>query len=337
MTVRLKVIVAVVVTGVLLVAAAAYGVVAFGTYQQRQDAANRVRTVTASVESDAPRIVFRNTAAGQGYGLVASVPLADPGGTRALTDVPCDRVYSTATQSMCLRIDRGVVTTFSANLFDNHWRSERTWSLPGLPSRTRVSADSHLVAFTSFVTGASYGAVGFSTATRIARVGGRDFGNLEDFSLIIDGQQVFASDRNFWGVTFGSDDNVFYATAATGGNTWLVRGDLARRTMTAVRETAECPSLSPDGSHIAYKKKVSTGATASWSIAVLDLATGVETVLPEKRNVDDQVEWLDNQTILYGLPRTDSVGDSDVWSIAADGSKAPTLFITHAWSPSVVR
>jgi hypothetical protein len=337
MTLRLRVIVATVVTGMLLVAAAAYGVVAFGNYQQRQDAASKVRTVTASVESDAPRIVFRNTAAGQGYGLVASVPLADPGGARAMTDVACDRVYSTSTQSMCLRIDRGVVTTFSANLFDDHWRSEQTWSLPGLPSRTRVSADSKLVAFTSFVTGSSYGTVGFSTATRIARVGGRDFGNLEDFALIIDGKRVLASDRNFWGVTFGSDDNVFYATAATGGSTWLVRGDLVARTMTAVKETAECPSLSPDGSHVAYKKKVSTGATAYWSIAVLDLATGAETVLPEKRNVDDQVEWLDNGTILYGLPRTDSVGDSDVWSIAADGSSAPTLFIRHAWSPSVVR
>jgi len=31
------------------------------------------------------------------------------------------------------------------------------------------------------------------------------------------------------------------------------------------------------------------------------------------------------------------VGDSDVWSMLADGSGTPTLFIPHAWSPSVVR
>ena len=82
-----------------------------------------------------------------------------------------------------------------------------------------------------------------------------------------------------------------------------MRGDLAARTLTAIHETAECPSLSPDGTKVAYKKNISTGATPYWSIAVLDLASGIETVLPEKRNVDDQVEWLDDATLLYGLPR----------------------------------
>ena len=60
-------------------------------------------------------------------------------------------------------------------------------------------------------------------------------------------------------------------------------------------------------------------------------------MLPEKHDVDDQVEWLDDSTILYGLPRIEQPGDSDVWSIASSGSGAPRLFIEHAWSPSVVR
>jgi len=37
------------------------------------------------------------------------------------------------------------------------------------------------------------------------------------------------------------------------------------------------------------------------NIAVLDLATNQETLLPDTRIIDDQVEWLDNSTILYGL------------------------------------
>ena len=149
------------------------------------------------------------------------------------------------------------------------------------------------------------------------------------------GSTLTVADRNFWGVTFGADDNVFYATAASGGHTWLVRGDLTQRELTGIRDGVECPSLSPDGTRIAFKKNVSSGPVSHWAIAVLDLATGAETVLDEKRSVDDQVEWLDNGTLLYGLPRTDAPGDSDVWSVAI-GSE-PTVFIPHAWSPSVVR
>jgi hypothetical protein len=53
--------------------------------------------------------------------------------------------------------------------------------------------------------------------------------------------------------------------------------------------------------------------------------------------VDDQVEWLDNATLLYGLLRSGEAGGSDVWSIGVDGSVSPALYIEHAWSPSVVR
>jgi hypothetical protein len=334
---RLRVLLTVVVTGALLGGAATYGVVAYLNFSARAAGRSQVRTATETTIQSAPHIEFRNTAAGAGYGLVASVPLAHPGGVRQLTDVPCDRVYSTTSYSMCLRIDRGVLTTFSATLFDSRWRAKKVWALPGLPSRTRISADSKLVAFTSFVTGSSYGSVGFSTATQISTTAGFDYGNLENFTLVLDGRKDTAADRNFWGVTFTPDDNVFYATAATAGHTWLVRGNLATRTLVSVRETAECPSVSPDGTHVAYKKNISTTPTPYWELAVLDLATGTERVLPEKRSVDDQVEWLDDSTLLFGLPRTSTPGDSDIWSIKADGASPATLLIPHAWSPAVVR
>ena len=96
-------------------------------------------------------------------------------------------------------------------------------------------------------------------------------------------------------------------------------------------------SLSPDGTRIAFKKNGGSFSAPDWHIAVLDLQTMVETVVSDKHSVDDQVEWLDDSTLLYGLPRTDVVGDSDIWSVPADGSAPPTVFIEHAWSPSVVR
>jgi hypothetical protein len=67
-----------------------------------------------------------------------------------------------------------------------------------------------------------------------------------------------------------------------------------------------------------------------WRLHVLDLATGRETALAETRSVDDQVEWLDNALILYGLQR-------DVWAVRADGRGRPRIYIRDALSPAVVR
>ena len=323
---------------IVLGAAAVYGVNAFLSYQRGQAASSSVdSTIAKGVTADGPRIVFRNTAAGDGYGLVASVPLADHSGARTLSSLSCDRVYATERYLSCLRTQRGIVTTFEAVLYTASGDEVKTSPLPGVPSRTRISADSRLVASTAFVTGMSYATVGFSTQTTLSTTDGVDYGNLEGFTTLIDGKPLTSVDRNYWGITFGSDDTTFYATAASGNTTWLVRGTLAARTLTAVTENAECPSLSPDGTHVAYKKRVGSGPVAHWAIAVFDLASGTETVLSEKRSVDDQVEWLDDSTLLYGLLSTETPGDSDIWSIGTNVDAKPAKFIEHAWSPSVVR
>ena len=61
------------------------------------------------------------------------------------------------------------------------------------------------------------------------------------------------------------------------------------------------------------------------------------TILAEERNLDDQIEWLDNSTVVYGIPRDDSGRDSDIWSLSTDPGAVPRLLIEHAWSPAVVR
>ena len=45
----------------------------------------------------------------------------------------------------------------------------------------------------------------------------------------------------------------------------------------------------------------------------------------------------DDQTLLYGLARDGAAGDSDIWQINADPASRPSIYIEHAWSPSVVR
>ena len=54
--------------------------------------------------------------------------------------------------------------------------------------------------------------------------------NLETYTVTKDGRPYRASDINIWGVTF-ADDTRFYATLATHGRTYLVRGDVTARTL----------------------------------------------------------------------------------------------------------
>lgn len=324
------------ITAVLLVFAIGYGTWSFIQYQKRQSAPSSVAVAAGSFDPAIPHVVFRNTASGEGYGHVAAVPLSNPKGPRTVTGAVCDRIYSAGGTNACLRTNAGIVTTFEAAIYTADWHQERSWPLPGIPSRTRVSPDGTLVASTAFVTGHAYAPASFSTATVIAKAAGGDFGNLEDFALIVDGKPFAPVDRNVWGVTFAPDDNTFYATAASGSDTWLVRGDISKRTLTSILKTSECPSLSPDGTRIAYKKNTVLGPSPHWNIAILDLASNIETVLAESRSVDDQVEWLDNNTVLYGMPRAGAVGDSDIWSIPSTAGASPQLFLEHAWSPAVV-
>jgi Tol biopolymer transport system component len=137
-------------------------------------------------------------------------------------------------------------------------------------------------------------------------------------------------------VTFAHDDNTFYATAAWGGHTYLVRGDIRARTLTTLQTDAECPSLSPDGSTLVYKKR-NGQPPGHWRLASYDLATRTETLLAETRTVDDQVDWLDSHTVLYGIPRTGSqAAIDDIYEVPSDGTGTPKLLIQQAWSPAVI-
>jgi Tol biopolymer transport system component len=285
-----------------------------------------------------PHLTFRSTALGPSYGRVAVVPLSQPDGPRAFTPASCERVYATDHDAICVSADRGVVTTYRAQLLDASWNPAKNLPLTGIPSRARLSRDGTLAATTTFVFGDSYANPGqFSTRTTIARTDGTVVGDIEKFRLVIDGKTSTAADKNLWGVTF-ADDDTFYATAATARKTWLVKGSLSQRTVTAIRGDVECPSLSPDGTRIAFKKHGDL-PPGRWRLAVYNLKTGTETLLAEKHSVDDQVEWLDDATLIYGLPRTAGNGadTSDVWRVPANGGGSPQVLVHDAWSPAVVR
>jgi hypothetical protein len=284
-----------------------------------------------------PHVVFRSTALGTYYGQLTAATLDDPAGARANLGLNCERTYATKSAGVCLFAKRGIVQSYGISTLDGQLKPATTGELVGLPSRVRMSADSSLVATTTFVGGHSYAQAAFSTET-IVRRDGSSLGNLESFKSTVDGRPLRSVDRNFWGVTFAADDDTFYATAASGSTTWLMRGSLKGKSMTSLRTNVECPSLSPDQTKVAYKKRVDASARGVWRLAVLDLSSGKESMLAESRSVDDQVEWLDDNRVLYGLSRPGSEATtSDVWVVPADGSGTPVVFIPEAFSPAVVR
>lgn len=283
---------------------------------------------------DTPDLIHRH---------LAVAPLDAPESSRYVSPQACDRVYFAARNGLCLGSEEHYYGNRGARQFDSTLAPGRKYDeVQGISTRARVSADGHYGSLTVFVTGDSYGAQ-FSTRTHILDLtSGRNLGTLEEFTVYKDGAVYQSPDFNFWGTTFAAGGNRFYATLGTGSatlTTYLVEGDLAKRSMQVLRTNVECPSLSPDGKRIAFKKRI--GRTSVWRLSVLDLATLQDTVLDEDRSVDDQVEWLDNDHILYGVIREtlDAKGNigANIWVASVSGTEPPRLFLDNAMSPVVVR
>jgi type II secretory pathway pseudopilin PulG len=287
-----------------------------------------------------PHLLFRNTALGPAYGRFAVVPLSNPGGVRSITPLSGERVYAAGDGSgFALRASRRAFTTYDAVSFDESFKIRHTFKLAGAPSRTRVSSNGSMAASTVFVSGDSYNTGGFSTRTTVFDLRtGSAVGDLEDFSVQKDGQIFKKADFNFWGVTFTADDDRFYATLGSGDVPYLVEGRISARQAQVVRAGVECPSLSPDGSRLVFKSRLTEGGRRVWQLRVLDLATQTEVALSETRNVDDQAEWLDDTHVIYALPRdSGETGQTDLWKARADGTGTSELLVSDASSPSVIR
>jgi hypothetical protein len=285
-------------------------------------------------------LVFRNTGLTAAYGSLGVVSLSSPQATRRFASLRCDRVHFAGNRGLCLTADRGVFTTYTAVVFDGHFAELRRFSLAGTPSRTRVSPDGRYASVTVFVTGHAYDQAGFSTRTTLldASTGTVIAEDLEQFSVERNGASWRAPDFNFWGVTFSRESDVFFATLGTGGHEYLVKGSIAGRRVTVLRAGVECPSLSPDGTRLVYKKRVFSGFRLTWRLHRLDLRTMSDVPLAETRTVDDQVEWLDDERVLYALPdENEGSAESAIWTVRADGSGAPQPFLGSGYSPVVVK
>ncbi|OAR25071.1 hypothetical protein A8W25_28605 [Streptomyces sp. ERV7] len=288
--------------------------------------------VSPSVQ-EGPALAALSTASDT-HGRLIAVSAGATGAPRTVARLECARFHAAAGTGLCLRLD-GDLTTYRLTVLDARLRVRGEIPLVGVPNRARVSPSGHLVAWTVFVTGDSYNGGRFST-----RVGILDtrtdtlVPTLEEWAVTVADRPHHAKDLNFWGVTFALDDRHFYATMSTGGHRYLVHGDLATRRLSTVRDGVECPSLSPDGTRIAFKAARDGNPRHGWRLSVLDLATGRVTPLAEEHSVDDQAVWLDSRTVAYTLRR--GRDHADVWRTPADGTGRPHVLVTDAESPAAL-
>lgn len=323
---------------VVLCAVMAASAVAYIAFAVRRTTRTEATAVASVVEPATPPtrpfLLVRSTDPDSWRRLVL-VPLATPETAGFVTPLVCDRAYFAGNRGVCLvEASEGIATRHYADIFDERFTVLHRLELTGLPSRTRVSIDGRRAGITVFEQGHSYAEGAFSTRTTIVdTIAGRALGDLEQFTITRDGRRFQAVDFNFWGVTFAQDGNRFFATLASAGVKYLIEGNVDAREGRVIRTGVECPSLSPDNTRIAYKHMTSPAGT--WELRVYDLRTGAETALAtETRSVDDQVDWLDNERVMYHI--TGSRG-ADIWVLRVDGTEPPALLREYAYSPAVVR
>lgn len=299
--------------------------------RRAQSSAPDARPFVATLDAppSRPFLAVRDLSAGSSWGHVSLVPIDAPDGPRFVTSLQCERVHIAGGGGVCLQADG---LTGRALLFDERLQVRASLPLTGPPSRARVSPDGRWSAYTVFEQGHSYAEDTFSTRTTIVDLTtGVPVPDLESFAVTHDGAPLTRADVNYWGVTFVPGTPRFYATLAFGGTPYLVEGDIDARAVRVVASHVECPSLSPDGRRVAFKR----ANGLRWRLWVRELQSGAEHVVAgETRSIDDQVEWLDDAHLLYQFPSDDG---NIVYVADADGPAPARVFMREAWSPAVVR
>ncbi len=282
------------------------------------------------VNPDDVALVFVNRVPGDDYGKVGYI---DRNAERHIVDVSCVRIDWNTNGALCL--DEGsTITPARGFLLDATLEPQMRFDLSS-PSRASVSPDGTVMAWTGFTLGHSYLEPGeFATITQLISVEREVGANLETIwtTFDTDGNVIIDSDRNYWGVTFVDSDR-FYATVGYGGTMAIVEGSVETRRLDVRFEDASCPEISPDGSTMVVKEM--RGDT--FQLVAIDVATGARRDLGETRSVDDQVEWLDNRRIAYGMASdggTDAQPALDIWVLDVAPGSQPELLVPFADSPA---
>lgn len=280
-----------------------------------------------------PFLMFRALAPMRAHDRVVmrAIGVRDP--VLAVTPLSCVRVHFGGGRGLCLVEEAaGMVTRHAAVVFDRRFRRQHRIPLAGVPTRVRVSPDGRLAAVSTYAEEeAPSGERLALESVLIDAERGVVLADLRAFRLDPEGPQV-GTPRDFASVAFDADGDRFYATLSTPASRHLVIGSARDRRLRVIAADMANEALSADGRRLIVKRVNDRGF---WQVSILDLPSMTEQRLEHTtRSIDDQVEWLDETSVVFHDATGTSTG---VWRLAADGRSGPELLVPDAYSPVVVR
>lgn len=276
-----------------------------------------------------PFVMFRAIAPREGHGRVALLPLA-PGASPEVSRLTCSRVHYAGGRGLCAVQDVSAPSApYAVAVFDDAMTPGPRVRLDGIPTRLRVSPNGRVGAITTYAEEERPEGERLATTTRIVDMRtARVIADLSTFRIENPNLPPISGPIDLAGVAFEWDDDRFFATLSTSVERYLVAGSLSERRLSTIRTGVASEALSPDGRRLAVKRLIAE--TGFWQLAVIDLASWAEQdLLQGSRSVDDQVEWLDDDHVLYHEAEGEA---TSLWTLAADGRSGPQVLIRDAYS-----
>lgn len=279
-------------------------------------------------------MAFRTLAPARAHGRLAMAPL-DGLERRAVTPLACLRIALAGGAGLCMRDEtQDTAVTHVAFTFDRRFALQHRIPLNGIPVRARVSPYGRLGAVTTYAEEET--AAGERLATEsflIDMSSGRVLADLREFDVRTAGRPPLSGPVDIASPAFARDEDRIYATISTPTQRYVVRGSVAARTFAVIAEGLATEGLSPDETRLVAKRPV--GDRGRWELVVLDLADfSVRPLNQGDRSVDDQVEWFDDEHVMYHDVSQEGTG---IWALPVDGVGPPRLLLPHAFSPVLVR
>jgi hypothetical protein len=296
--------------------------------------AGQVYRLTSAVKPLAPPfLMFETLGPPRAHGRVAMTP-ATADGTRALTTLRCSRLSYAGGRGLCLteEVREGIVKTV-AYVFGRTFQRGARFELPGVATRVRVAPAGDVAAVTTYAEEESPAGERLAIETVLIDLRtARAIADLREFHIDAPGGAL-TGPFDFASVAFDRDGDRFFATLSTPNTRYVVVGSIRNRQLRPIAPDVVSEALSPDGTRLIVKRRV--GDRGFWELGVLDLSSLVARRVDQGgRSVDDQVEWLDDDHLLY---HDASDAGTSIWVVAADGQSPPRVLVPEAFSPVVVR